>query len=52
MDELERFAEQMRRYIEETFADHPALREFNLEVLEQEVERARREGAARDPVAH
>jgi hypothetical protein len=45
MDELEAFAEQMRRYIEETFAEQPALRQFNLEILEQELARVRREEA-------
>lgn len=48
MDDLDRFAEAMRAYIEGTFADSPRLRDFNLEILEQEVARVRREEAERN----
>jgi len=45
VDELDRFVDDMRRYIEETFADQPKLRDLNLEILEYEVARVRREEA-------
>lgn len=45
MEELGRFVEDMRLYIEETFADQPKLRDWNLAILEHEVARVRREEA-------
>lgn len=36
----------MRRYIEATFSDKPELRDLNLQFLEQEVARVRREDEA------
>lgn len=45
MDDLDRFVEEMRRYIEETFAHKPKLRDWNLEILKYEVDRVRREEA-------
>lgn len=46
MDEVDRFAAEMLRYIEATFADQPELRDLNLQILEQEVARVRREDEA------
>lgn len=43
MDELDRLATEMRRYIEATFADQPERRDLNLQILDQEVARVRRE---------
>jgi hypothetical protein len=45
VDDLDRLVDEMRRYIEETFADQPELRDWNLEILKYEVDRVRREDA-------
>lgn len=46
MDELERFTEEMRRYIQQSFADQSELRDLHLQILEHEIARVRREDEA------